>query len=53
MADVSTQVRIDGTEVPQYSRELLDAAGEARRISRDPNVPGYTDLDDLKRALEA
>ncbi len=39
--------------LPQYSREIPDAAGEARRISRDPNVPGYTDPDDRKRALEA
>lgn len=40
-------------EVPQYSQELLDAAAEAKRISRDPDVPGYSSMDDLKKALEA
>ena len=39
-------------EVPQYSQELLDAAAEAKRISRDPDVPGYSSMDDLKKALE-
>ena len=40
-------------EVPQYSTELLSAADEAKRISRDPDVPGYTSMEDLKKALEA
>lgn len=40
-------------EVPQYSKELLSAADEAKRISRDPDVPGYTSVEDLKKALEA
>ena len=40
-------------EVPQYSNELLSAADEAKRISRDPDVPGYTSMEDLKKALEA
>ncbi|MGN0269557.1 MAG: type II toxin-antitoxin system RelB/DinJ family antitoxin [Candidatus Weimeria sp.] len=40
-------------EVPQYSKELLDAAYEARRISHDPDIKGYTNIDDLKKALEA
>ena len=39
-------------EVPQYSNELLSAADEAKRISRDPDVPGYTSIKDLKKALE-
>ena len=39
-------------EIPRYSQELLNAADEAKRISRDPNVPGYTNMDDLKKALE-
>lgn len=39
-------------EVPQYSNELLSAADEAKRISRDPDVPGYTSIEDLKKALE-
>lgn len=40
-------------EVPQYSKELLSAADEAKRISRDPDVPGYTSMEDLKKALDA
>ena len=40
-------------EIPQYSQKLLDAADEARRISRDPDVKGYSNMDDLKKALEA
>lgn len=39
-------------EIPHYSKEVLDAAAEARRISKDPNTPGYTNMDDLKKALE-
>lgn len=39
-------------EIPRYSKELLNAVDEAKRISRDPNVPGYTNMDDLKKALE-
>lgn len=39
-------------EVPQYSQNVIDAASEAKRISRDPDVPGYTSIDDLKKALE-
>lgn len=39
-------------EVPQYNQKVLDAASEARRISRDPDTPGYTSMDDLKKALE-
>ncbi len=40
-------------EVPQYSNELLSAANEAKCISRDHEVPGYTSMEDLKKALEA
>ena len=40
-------------EVPQYNQSVLDAMAEARKISRDPSVPGYTNLDELKAALEA
>ena len=39
-------------EVPQYSKELLDAASEARRISRNPDIVGYTNMENLKKALE-
>ena len=40
-------------EVPQYNQSVLDAMAEARIISRDPDVPGYTSMEDLKVALEA
>ena len=39
-------------EVPRYSQRTLDAMEEARRISRDPDVPGYTNMDELRKALE-
>ncbi len=40
-------------ELPQYNKETLEAMAEARRISRDPDVKGYTSMADLKAALEA
>ena len=40
-------------ELPRYKQETLDAMEEARRISRDPDVKGYTSMTDLKAALEA
>lgn len=39
-------------EVPHYSREVLDAMSEAKRISRNPDIHGYTTMSDLKKALE-
>lgn len=39
-------------EVPQYSEKTLNAMAEAKRISRDPDVKGYTDMDELKAVLE-
>lgn len=39
-------------EVPQYFQKVMDAMSEARRISRDPEVPGYANMDDLRKALE-
>lgn len=39
-------------EMPQYPQRLLGAAEEARRISRDPDTPGYTSMEDLRKALE-
>ena len=30
----------------------MDAMSEAKRISRDPEVPGYANMDDLRKALE-
>ncbi len=40
-------------ELPKYNQETLEAMAEARRISLDPNVKGYTNMEDLKAALEA
>lgn len=39
-------------EVPQYSRAVLAAMEEAKRISRDSSIQGYNNMDELKRALE-
>ena len=39
-------------EMPQYSRKTLEAMTEAKRISSDPSVKSYTDMSDLKAALE-
>lgn len=39
-------------EIPQYSQAVLEAMAEAKRISRDPSVPGYLTMEDLKAALE-
>ena len=40
-------------EMPQYNQATLDAISEARRISRDPDVKGYSSMEELKAALEA
>ena len=39
-------------EMPHYKQSALAAMEEARKISRDPNVPSYDNMDDLKRSLE-
>ena len=39
-------------EMPSYSQRTLDAMDEARRISRNPDVKGYTSMDELRKALE-
>ena len=38
--------------MPAYSQKTLDAMAEARRISRDPDVKGYSSMEDLKAALD-
>jgi len=40
-------------EIPYYSQTTLAAMDEARRISRDPDVPAYDSMEELKKALEA
>lgn len=39
-------------ELPKYKPEVLEAMEEARRISKDPSVKGYTDLSELFRELD-
>ena len=39
-------------EMPRYNQEALAAMEEGRRIARDPSVKGYTNMADLKKALE-
>lgn len=40
-------------ELPKYNQETLEAMAEARKVSRDPDVKGYTNMTDLLAALEA
>lgn len=40
-------------EVPGYSDKTLSAIEEAKRISRDPDIKGYTSMEELKAALES
>ena len=39
-------------ELPHYSQRTLDAMEEARRISRTPDIEGYSNMEELKKALE-
>ena len=39
-------------EIPNYSKSTLDAMAEAKSISRDSNVKGYSSMEELKKALE-
>ncbi len=39
-------------EMPQYSKKTLEAMNEAKRISADKSIKGYTNMTDLKAALE-
>lgn len=36
---------------PQYRPEVLEAMEEARRISRDSNIKGYTDVKQMFREI--
>ena len=40
-------------ELPPYNQKVLNAMAEARSISRDPDIRGYDNMEDLKAALEA
>lgn len=39
-------------EMPKYSQETLEAMEEAILISRDSNIPSYSTMEELKKALE-
>ena len=39
-------------EVPKYNGKTLKAMEEARLISKDPNVKGYTSMEKIKEALD-
>ena len=41
------------TSAPVPNRETLEAIEEGERIAHDPNVPGYKDMDSLRRALNS
>ncbi len=38
---------------PEYKPEVLEAMEEAKRISRDSNVKGFTNIDDLFADLDS
>lgn len=40
-------------DVWEFRPEVAEAMEEAKQISRDPNVKGYTDLDELFENLES
>ncbi len=40
-------------DVWEFRSEVTEAMEEAKEISRDPNVKGYTDLDELFEDLES
>ena len=41
------------TAAPIPNRETMEAIAEGERIAHDPNVPGYKDMDSLRKALNA
>lgn len=38
---------------PEFKPEVIEAMEEAKRISRDPNIKGYTDIDELFEDLNS
>lgn len=38
-------------ELPKYNKETLDAMIEAKQISKNPNVKGYSTIEELEKAL--
>ena len=39
-------------EVPKYNEETLAALEDAKRISRDPDIQGYSSINELFKALD-
>lgn len=39
-------------ELPRYNQETINAMIEAKRIAHDPNVPSYSNMEDLLKALD-
>lgn len=38
---------------PKYSKELIEAASEAKSVAGNPNIKGYTDLDEAFKELDS
>lgn len=55
MPAISTEIKMDRAQQerdkPRYSESTLAAMEEARKISRDPHVPGHDDMEELRKAL--
>ena len=49
MTTASMQIQ---SNIDMKKQEIIEAMEEARRISRDPEVRGYTNMDELRKALE-
>lgn len=49
MTTASMQIQ---SNIDMKKQEIIDAMEEARRISRDPEVRGYINMDELRKALE-
>lgn len=39
-------------ELPQYRTEVVEAMEEAKKISNDKTIKGYTDLDEMIKELD-
>lgn len=48
---ISAFVALFGNAADVPNEETLEAMREADRIAHDPNVKGYTDIDELMRDL--
>jgi DNA-damage-inducible protein J len=40
-------------KMPKYNKETMDAIEEAEKISEDPNVKGFKNVEDLFKELES